>query len=206
MNSRPRLTDEEWRLVRDASFFRTKASVMEKIKGELEELRAALRDDLKKMSLLAPEGVDLEEGQLVKGEHLMECPYLYLDLPKYFSGGEKFTYRTLFWWGHHLLCTLILDGRHLDRYKENVMARYEQLAEGELHLLMTETPWEWRRGGEFALPLTKKNRQRVERALRERPFLKLHRYWPLDDPAMVREGLVGASRRTFAVMALAAAP
>ncbi len=201
-----RFTEEERRFIRDTAFFQAKAAITEKIKRLLEELREELRYELAESAMPLPDGVDRQNGQLVKGEHLLDFPYLYLDFPKYFSQGEIFTYRTLFWWGHHLVFALILDGRQLDRYKENLMTHYDRLAGRGVFLLMTPTPWEWRKSPEYLLELRPDNREAVAAAVAERPFLKLHRFVAFDDPAVADGTIVKNGRDTFRLMALIAAP
>lgn len=99
-------TPAERSLIQETHFFQAKAIITKKVKRMLEGLHAALKEELAASSLLAPEGVDTTTGQFVKGEHLHDFPYQYLDLPKYFSHDEKFTFRSLFWWGHHFVLGL----------------------------------------------------------------------------------------------------
>lgn len=98
MSERPLpLTAEERALIKDTSFFRAKAAIGKKVKENLLALHEALKEEIALSSLLAPEGTDLQGGQFVKGEHLQDFPYQYLDFPKFFSHTEKFTFRSLFW-------------------------------------------------------------------------------------------------------------
>jgi hypothetical protein len=201
MTSPLRLTDSECRLLGDTAFFPAKAAIAEKVKHWLTELRDALKKETAAHRFLAPEGTDFQQGQLVKGEHLLNFPYHYLDCPKYFSPGEMFTYRTLVWWGHHVVFALILQGPNLACYKANLLAAYEQLADRELALLMTDTPWEWRRGDDYLLPLSRNNRQAVETALAQRPFVKLHRCLSFDHPAIIDGRLAEEGLATFRLLA-----
>ena len=108
------LTEDETALLADAQFFRKKAAITAKIRGMLEATHAALQKELAGLSLVVPPGFDPHIHQLVKGEHLEEFPYQYLDYPKHFSGVNKFTFRTLVWWGHHAACALLLEVRRSD--------------------------------------------------------------------------------------------
>ncbi|MEW6324133.1 MAG: hypothetical protein AB1515_01975 [Nitrospirota bacterium] len=199
-------TERERRLMADAEFFPLKAAATDKVKAALLQLRDKLKAELAAARLPAPEGADLERGQLVKGEHLLDFPYQYLDFPKCFSQGDMLTFRTLFWWGHHVTFALMLGGRELARYKANLLARYDDLADHDLHLLMTQTPWEWRRGADYLLPLLRGNRERVAAALADRPFLKIHRILDFEHPAL-KDGTFAAEGRTvFRLMARIAEP
>lgn len=190
-------TPDELALIADERFFQAKARVMAKVRGLLEALRPALAEELAGAALLAPPGFDPEKFQLVKGEHLDECPYQYLDCPKHFAGDEKFTFRTLFWWGHHVVFALILEGEGLLRHKQNLINRYHAVAGKGLHLSLGPTPWEWRCGDGYTLALTHERKSQTAAVLSGRRVVKLGRFVPLDDPA-VREGrLVEVGRETL---------
>ena len=198
-------SERERRLIADAGFFPAKAAITDKVKTMLLQLRDELKAELAAARLPAPEGIDLERGQIVRGEHLLDFPYQYLDFPKYFAQGDMLTFRTLFWWGHHVTFALILGGRDLDRYKGNLLRIYDELADRDLHLLMTETPWEWRRGDDYLLPITRRKRAQVEAALKERPFVKIHRVIDFDHPAFAEGKIVTEGREVFRLMARIAA-
>jgi hypothetical protein len=199
-------SEQERRIIADTDFFPAKAAITDKVKALLSHLREELKQELAVTRLAAPDGLDTTHGQLVKGEHLLDFPYQYLDFPKYFSLDEMFTFRTLVWWGHHIVFALMLNGRDLDRYKEQFLRVYDQLADQELHLLMTETPWEWRRGDDYVLPITRKNRAQVIAAVAARPFLKIHRIVDFDHPAFAEGRLAAEGVATFRLMARIASP
>jgi hypothetical protein len=189
MQPEDRFTPEEMVLVADRQFFPAKARIMAKVRQVLEAVQAGLKADLAGVELLAPPGFDPAKVQFVKGEHLEQFPYQYLDCPKHFAGDEKFTFRSLFWWGHHFIFALILEGDHLLRYKRNLINRYHEVAGRELHLSLAPTPWEWNYGEGYTLPITHDRKPEVSAVLAGRKFVKLARYIALDDPA-VRESRV----------------
>lgn len=190
-------TADELSLLGDAQFFRAKARIMKRVRMILEALHAGLKADLAGLPLLTPPGFDPTKFQFVKGEHLEDLPYQYLDFPKHFAGDEKFTFRSLFWWGHHFVFALILEGEDVRRYKQNLISRYSEVADRRLCLCLGPSPWEWKRGEGYTLPLTRDRRPEVSAVLAERPFFKLARFVPPDDPA-VKEGRVAeVGRETF---------
>lgn len=191
------LTDEEAALVADAQFFRKKERISAKVRAQLEVTYAGLREELRDLSLIAPPGFTPGTHQFVKGEHLESFPYQYLDCPKHFDGANKFTFRTLFWWGHHLACALILDGEEIKQYKKRIVDRFHQLAGRELELSLAPTLWEWRRGEGYTLPITHDRKAQIASVLAERRFLKIVRFVPMSDPRL-QAGLVpDLSRETF---------
>jgi hypothetical protein len=182
-------TNEELSLVADPAFFRSKARIMKKVRGQLDALYDGLKEELAGVSLLAPPGFNPASHQFVKGEHLDDFPYQYLDFFKHFDGDTKFTFRSLFWWGHHYVFALILEGEGLSQYKKHLINRYEKLADKRLMLCLGGDPWEWRRGEGYTMELTWERKVDLVALLSDRSFLKLARFVPFDDPG-VREGRV----------------
>lgn len=194
MNEPLLFTPDELALAADREFFPAKARIMAKVRATLEAVHAGLKADLAGAELLAPKTFDPAKFQLVKGEHLESFPYQYVDYPKHFAGGETFTFRSLFWWGHAFVFALILEGPHLLQYKRNLINRYHEVAGKDLQISLAPTPWEWKQGEGLTLPLTHDRKSEVAAVLSGRRVFKLARYLPLDDPA-VRDGLVPAVGR-----------
>lgn len=194
------LTPDEIKLVADRDMFKAKAAITPKVRAMLEAVHAELRQELAGVQLLAPPGFDPDKCQYVKGEHLEDCPYQYLDFPKHFDGDDKFTFRTLFWWGHHVVFALILEGAHLRSYKQNLINRYGQIAGHGLHLCLSPTPWEWKEGQGYTMSLARDRKSEVAAVLSNRPFFKLARFLPMDDPVIRRGRLAQAGRQALASM------
>jgi hypothetical protein len=190
-------TDEEIALIRDQAFFRAKAQIARKVRGFLDGLHAALKHELEGVSLLVPEGFVSTRYQFVKGEHLEDFPYQYLDFPKHFVGDDKFTFRSLFWWGHHFIFALILEGKQVLRYKQNLLSRYQAVAGRQVALSLAPSPWDWNRGDGYTLDLTPDRRTEVAAVLSGRSFFKLARFVPPDDPAVRQGRLVELGRETL---------
>ncbi|MBI4400153.1 MAG: hypothetical protein HY581_00795 [Nitrospirae bacterium] len=190
-------TPDELRLVADDQFFLVKARIMKKVRGMLDGVYAGLREELAGVKLLAPPGFDRKKFQFVKGEHLEDFPYQYLDFPKYFEGDDKFTFRTLFWWGHHVVFALILEGPGLLRYKQNLLNRYHVTAGRHLCLSLAPSLWEWRQGEGYTLPLSHDRKSEVAAVLSGRPFFKLARFVSLDDPALKEGRIVELGREAL---------
>jgi len=193
-------TPEELALVADDKLFCAKAAITPKIRAMLEAVHAGLKQELAGVSLMAPPGFDPDKCQYVKGEHLEDHPYQYLDFPKHFEGDNKFTFRTLFWWGHHVVFALILEGDGLRSYKQNLINRYGQVAGRDLHLCLSPTLWEWKQGQGYTMPLARDRKSDVAAVLSNRPFFKLARFIPMDDPIVRRGRLAQAGRQAFAAM------
>jgi hypothetical protein len=195
------LTDEEAALVADAQFFRKKERISAKVRAQLDATYVGLTEELRRISLhaslITPPGFDLRAHQFVKGEHLESFPYQYLDYPKHFDGPNKFAFRTLFWWGHHVACALILDGEGIKQYKKHIVDRFHQVAGQELELSLAPTLWEWKRGEGYTLPITHDRKAQIASVLAERRFIKIVRFVPMTDPRLQAGLLPDLSREAF---------
>ena len=193
-------TEEEIRLIADLDFFRAKARIMKKVRGMLDELHAGLQAELAGVDLLAPASFDRKKVQFVKREHLEEAPYQYLDFPKHFDGDDKFTFRSLFWWGHHMVFALILEGEGLLRYKQNLINRYHLVAGRDLCLSLSHTPWEWKYGEGYTLALTHDRKSQASAVLSGRRFFKLARFVPPEDRSMAEGRLADVGLEALRAM------
>ena len=178
-------TSKEITLLSDTEFFSAKAHVSPKIRHLLERIHESFQHELKARHLLVPEGFDPDASQFVKGEHLEDFPYQYLDYPRFFTRDVKFTFRSLVWWGHHMVFALILEGGHLRRYKENLINRFPSVADREIRLCLSHSLWEWKQGSGYTLDLTRERSPEVAAVLAHRPFFKLARFVPFSDPAVL---------------------
>ncbi len=181
------LTSKEISLLSDTEFFAAKARLSPKIRHLLEQIHESFQRELPAHRLLVPDGFDPDASQFVKGEHLEDFPYQYLDYPRFYTRDVKFSFRSLVWWGHHMVFALILEGGHLRRYKENLINRFPSVADRDLHLCLSPSLWEWNQGSGYTLALTRERSSEVAAVLAHRPFFKLARFVPFSDPA-VRSG------------------
>lgn len=197
MDNGLQFTTEEVALIADAQFFRAKARIMHKVRGMLEAVHAELRDEVTKATLLAPPGFEPAKCQFVKGEHLEDFPYQYLDYPKHFVDDEKFAFRSLFWWGHHVVFALIVEGTLLRRYKKNLVDRFHAIAGRDLMLSLAPTPWEWKCGEGYTLPITHDRKAQIAAVLAERTCVKVACFIPAHDPRLAQGLLPQLGRETF---------
>lgn len=193
-------TDDETALLADAGFFRKKAAITTKIRTQLEATHDALKQELTGLSLDPPPGFDPTLRQLVKGEHLEDYPYQYLDYPKHFVGADKFTFRTLVWWGHHVTCALLLEGAGIPRYKRQLLGQFHRIAGNGLELSLAPSLWEWNRGEGYTLPITHDRKARIAAVLAERSFMKVVRCLSFDDPKIQAGQLAEVARHSFRSM------
>ncbi|MBX3327438.1 MAG: hypothetical protein U0223_17900 [Nitrospira sp.] len=177
----PTFTDAETTLLADAQFFRQKSAITAKIRCLLEETHRALQADLDAVTLLTPADFNSKIHQLVKGEHLEDFPYQYLDYPKHFQGGNTFTFRTLVWWGHYVVCAMLLEGVELRRYKQQLLGRFHQVAGAGLELSLAPSLWEWKRGEGYTFPITHDRKAQIAAIVAERSLIKVLRCFSFKD-------------------------
>ncbi len=175
------LTADEWRVFANHEFFLKKAAISAKLKRTLEQLHLALQRELSTHPLLAPDDFDPAAVQFVKGEHLEDCPYQYVDFPRYYSREEKFAFRSLCWWGHHVVFALIVEGPLVKRYRVNLFNRFAEVADRQLSLCLSSSLWEWKAGPGFTLDITHNRRSEIAGALDRRTFFKVARFIPIQD-------------------------
>lgn len=181
MNKVDSLTAEEWKVFNNHDFFLKKSAISAKLKQTLEQLLLALQSEMSSHSLLAPGGFDFESYQFVKGEHLEDCPYQYLDFPRHFTRQEKLSFRSLCWWGHHIVFALIVEGPLVKQYRTNLFNRFSQIADQELSLSLGSSLWEWKTGTGFTLDITHNHRSEIAAVLDRRTFFKISRFFSIHD-------------------------
>lgn len=190
-------TSDEVNLIADEDFFMAKARISAKVRQTLAALHQVLREELNGRDLIVPKAFDPDAFQFVKGEHLEDFPYQYLDCPRHFTREEKYSFRSLFWWGHHVVFAMILEGSHMRRYKQNLINRYLDVADRKICLCLSSSLWEWKQGPGYTLELTHTRKSEVAAVLAHRPFFKLARFISMDDPIISAGGLPEAGREAF---------
>jgi hypothetical protein len=190
-------TNEEAALMADQHFFRAKAKIMAKVRGLLTATHEALKEEIGSATLMTPPDFNPANCHFVKGESLELFPYQYLDFPKHFHDSNVFTFRTLFWWGHHFVCALLLEGQGIKQHKARIVDRFHQLAGQGLELSLAPTLWEWKRGEGYTLPITHDRKAQIAAVLAERSFVKIVRFLPYTDQRIQSGQMPEFSRETF---------
>jgi hypothetical protein len=197
MNRIDSLTTDEWNVFANKDFFLKKAIISAKLKRTLEQLHIALKPELTAHPLLTPDSFDPESVQFVKGEHLEDCPYQYLDFPRYYTRQDKLAFRSLCWWGHHLVFALIMEGPLVKRYRVNLFNRFSEVADRQLSLCISSSLWEWKAGPGFTLDITHNHRSEIAAALDHRTFFKIARFIPIQELEAGTDHIIDAGVTTF---------
>jgi hypothetical protein len=106
------------------------------------------------IDLLADQGEVLQEEyqtafsispppKVNRGENYQGFPYLVMDYPRIFSQEHIFAFRTLFWWGNFISCTLHLKGDFLNDFADRIPRLIELVKDSELQFRCSIKGNEW---------------------------------------------------------------
>ncbi len=137
------LTEKELLILQDTDFLLTKAAALKKISGLLEETREELKRCVENSNFSFPDGTELLNGKISRGENYRTLPYIVLDYPTLFSKNSVFAYRTMFWWGNFFSATLHIEGVALDNYKNTITLNLNRLLKKDIYIGVGDTPWQY---------------------------------------------------------------
>lgn len=162
--------------MQNASVILTKNSVLNKIKGGLEELQQLQVDTLDESGDALIFSVP---PKISKGENYRGLPFLILDHPRYSSGPDLFFIRHMFWWGNFFSSTLHLAGEYCDRFRENIIDAYPLLTHYSVGI--NTDPWEHHFEDSNYKPVSSLSKAAFTEACHRNQHLKIARRFPLGD-------------------------
>ena len=172
-------SEKELRLVNHVEVFQTKPTILKKVEQRLITLQKALEQEITRIYLDLPDGLDLVKNQIARGENHKGFPYLSLDYPQNFSKIEMFTMRTLFWWGHYLGFSLILKGKKLSIYLEKLIENRHKEPYNNIYVSLAPDPWEWEIIDENFLLASHLKTESLQKIIQPLGYLKLIRVFPI---------------------------
>ena len=137
------LTEKELLILQDTDFLLTKATLLERINELLGQTRLELKGCVVNSNFSFPDGIDILNGKISKGENYKNLPYMVLDYPALFKTKTVFAYRTMFWWGNFFSATLHLEGMVLNYYRNSITRNVEKLLNKNIYIGVGETPWQY---------------------------------------------------------------
>ncbi len=172
-------SDEEMALVQDERLLRIKQSVIKKIHQLLIETENKLRPIVFTKSKTLTEYTLARSGKISRGENYQDLPYLVLDFPRQFSQDAIFAYRTMFWWGNFLSCTLHLQGTALEKFRDNLLNNLSNLR-NDVFFCVAPTPWEYHYGKENYRLTQEIPIEKLKEWIATKDFIKISRKLPLE--------------------------
>lgn len=171
--------EEELTLMQDSNFLRTKQLIVKKMELHLRNTAERLKPLVLSKADKFPECVLMKSGKISKGENYRDLPYLVLDYPRYFSKEAVFAFRTMFWWGNFLSCTLHLQGAVLDSYRDKLWENLPK-SKGDIYFCIHQTPWEYHYEKDNYLPLAEISNLELTARIKAQDFVKVSRKLAID--------------------------
>ena len=172
----------EVKLLNTVDIFLYKPAIMKKAEANLTALKQELIKTLSQAPHPCPPESDLVKGQIVRGENHKGFPFISLDMPQMFSKSQMFTYRTLFWWGHDLIFSLILKQENQAPLIEKLIQLKEHPEWKDIQLAIGPTPWEWKKDTNNFIPLFGTSDIKIRNTINSVKYIKLCRFYSLASP------------------------
>ncbi|MCG2614714.1 hypothetical protein LZZ85_10500 [Terrimonas sp. NA20] len=175
MNDSPKiqLSRFEEQLVTDSSWLLTKNAVLEKIKLMLASLQDGQNEILLGVKDRLPAEVLQPSPKISRGENYLGLPWMVLDHPRYFDRDNLFAVRTMFWWGNFFSTTLLLSGRHKDRYRERIADEWDMLRNDEFYISHNLSAWDHHFENDNYTALREMDELQFRQHLQTHSFIKL---------------------------------
>jgi len=169
----------EVKLLNTVDIFLHKPAIMKKAEANLTALKQEVIKTLSQAPHPCPPESDIVKGQIVRGENLKGFPFISLDMPQMFSKSQMFTYRTLFWWGHNLIFSLILKQDNQDPLIEKLIQLKEHPEWEDIQLAIALTPWEWEKDMNNFIPLFGTSDIKIRDTINSVKYIKICRFYSL---------------------------
>jgi len=169
----------EVKLLNTVDVFLHKPAIMKKAEANLTALKQEVIKTLSQAPHPCPPESDIVKGQIVRGENHKGFPFISLDMPQMFSKSQMFTYRTLFWWGHDLIFSLILKQDNQDPLIEKLIQLKEHPEWEDIQLAIAPTPWEWEKDMNNFIPLFGTSDIKIRDTINSVKYIKICRFYSL---------------------------
>ena len=169
----------EVKLLNTVDIFLHKPAIMKKAEANLTALKQEVIKTLSQAPHPCPPESDIVKGQIVRGENHKGFPFISLDMPQMFSKSQMFTYRTLFWWGHDLIFSLILKQENQAPLIEKLIQLKEHPEWEDIQLAIAPTPWEWGNDMKNFIPLFGTSDIKIRDTINSVKYIKICRFYSL---------------------------
>ena len=187
----------ELKLLNTVDIFLHKPTIMKKAEANLTALKQEVIKTLSQAPHPCPPESDIVKGQIVRGENHKGFPFISLDMPQMFSKSQMFTYRTLFWWGHDLIFSLILKHDNQAPLTEKLIQLKEHPEWNDIQLAIAPTPWEWEKDMNNFIPLFGASEIKIRNTINSVKYIKLCRFYSLASPEFSKLNWVDTGLATW---------
>ena len=187
----------EVKLLNTVDIFLHKPAIMKKAEANLTALKQEVIKTLSQAPHPCPPESDIVKGQIVRGENHKGFPFISLDMPQMFSKSQMFTYRTLFWWGHNLIFSLILKQDNQDPLIEKLIQLKEHPEWEDIQLATAPNPWEWEKDMNNFIPLFGTSDIKIRDTINSVKYIKVCRFYSLANPEFPKLNWADAGLATW---------
>jgi hypothetical protein len=162
------------------SFLPQKIRIIKKIKKLFIQLKQKLEAKIVNEGIHQALNFNPLTHKVSQGENYRELPYVILDYPQSFKKPDIFSYRCMFWWGHHYSFSLHLEGSRMVKYRKGIFdyLKKQQRIPEELYIALGESAWEYHFEKDNFIQLTKENLSEIESKVNSMSFLKISSHIP----------------------------
>lgn len=186
--NRIRFSEKEVQFFSDKEFIDEKREIQRKMSLLLSQCEKELR-----ISVDAIPSIWQATGKISKGENHKGYPYAVLDYPRRIDGQDIIIFRTMWWWGHAFICSMVLTGEWLKKYRKNFIAYLHFLYENQFFISTGASPWDNDQGEGALEPIDSLSREALISIIDKKPFLRISSFLPLESWQVSPE----FSRKTF---------
>ena len=172
-------SEKEFQFLTDTDFLLARAEITRKLANLLNATVRVLKPLAQQHSTSFPQGTDVRNGRLSRGENYRGLPWLVLDFPRKFSQEEVFALRTMVWWGHECSCTLHVQGETARRLLPALVGNLPAAAAGNCFFCLNPSPWEYHFGPANYLPASQVSAAMLQQQVNRHQFFKISRKLPL---------------------------
>ena len=108
----------------------------------MSEVETDLSEKLDNYRYELPPDTLTRTGKINRGENYRNLPYVVLDYPRNFENNQVFLFRTLFWWGNYFVCSLVLQGKWLNKYRPRILMNLSRNFKDDWYISSGDSPWE----------------------------------------------------------------
>ncbi len=195
----------EIKLLNTVDVFLHKPAIMKKAEANLISLKHEIIKTISQAPHPCPPDSDITKGQVVRGENHKGFPFISLDMPQMFSKSEMFTYRTLFWWGHDLIFSLILKQQNQTKLIKKLIYLKNYPEWKDVQLARAPTPWEWEKNKNNFITLSESSEKEIGNTINSIQYVKLCRFHSLTTQEFPRLNWTSAglaSWKTFSTVCI----
>ncbi len=137
-----KLSENELLLVTDAALILTKNNIVAKVYQLFGYLSDEWQNFIAERKEMLPAEIFTMSPKIYKGEQYLGLPYVMLDYPRLYKGGDVLALRCFFWWGHFFSITLHLQGRYMQTYKKGLQEWMKEYAGQDWFICVNNDAWQ----------------------------------------------------------------